>query len=151
MIDYGGYAENIVSSRFLVGLGNFTFLDAALPNNYARQKMECDYREKTALAQLLPDGAYYQIAYNKHGELEAIVPSEGFGITSDKAEDHIFGQGSVLVVRNLIICQDTCKNDQALFKPITLLGVDQAQTTDAGSDIYVSSTDDWKMPNLVQH
>lgn len=151
ILDYGGYAENIVSSRFLVGLGNFTFLDAALPNNYARQKMECDYREKTALAQLLPDGCYYQIAFNKHGELEAVVPSEGFGITSDKAEDHIFGQGSVLVVRNLIICQDTCKNDQALFKPITLLGVDQVQSTDASDDVYVSSTDDWKMPNLIQH
>jgi hypothetical protein len=151
LVDYGGYAENIVSSRFLVGFGNFTFLDAALPNNYARQKMECDYREKTGLVQILPDHAYYQIAFNKHGELENIVPSEGFGITSDKAEDRLFGQGSVLVVRNLLICQHTCKNDDALFKPITLLGLEQGgNTTDCTNDTFVSSTDDWKNPANFQ-
>jgi hypothetical protein len=144
ILDYGGYAETIVSSRFLVGLGNFTFLDAALPNNYARQKMECDYREKTGLVQLLPDGEYYQIAFNKHGELEAIVPSEGFGITNEKAEDHLFGQGSILVVRNLLVCQDTCKNDDALFKPVTLLGIEQPSATSEVVDN--SSTDEWKAP-----
>jgi hypothetical protein len=149
LTDYGGYAENIVSSRFLVGFGNFTFLDAALPNNYARQKMECDYREKTGLAQLLPDGAYYQIAFNKHGELEPVVSSEGFGITNDKPEDHLFGQGAVLVVRNLLICQDTVKNDNALFKPITLLGVDEVRSTDVTPDDFVSTTDEWKKPSLV--
>jgi hypothetical protein len=110
--------------------------------------MECDYREKTGLVQVLPDNAYYQIAFNKHGELENIVNSEGFGITSEKAEDHLFGQGSVLVVRNLLICQNTCKNDDALFKPITLLGVESGNaTTDAASDEYVSSTDDWRIPD----
>jgi hypothetical protein len=110
--------------------------------------MECDYREKTGLVQILPDHAYYQIAFNKHGELENIVASEGFGITSEKAEDHLFGQGSVLVVRNLLICQHTCKNDDALFKPITLLGLDQGgSTTDATNDTFVSSTDDWKVPS----
>jgi hypothetical protein len=35
-----------------------------------------------------------------------------------------------------------------LFKPITLLGVESGNaTTDAASDEYVSSTDDWRIPD----
>jgi hypothetical protein len=113
--------------------------------------MECDFRQKTGLVQILPSHAYYQIAFNKHGELENVVDSEGFGITSEKAEDRLFGQGSVLVVRNLVICQNTCKNDDALFKPVTLLGIDQApNSTDANCDeIPSDSTSDWHNPAIL--
>jgi hypothetical protein len=121
ILDYGGYAETIVSQRFLVGFGNFTFLDAALPNNYARQKYDCDYRQRTALAQLLPDEFYYQIAFNKHGELEAVVPAEAFGVTDCKPENRIFGQGSVLVIRNLLVCQSCASNCESLFVPLNKL------------------------------
>lgn len=121
ILDYGGYAETIVSSRFIVGFGNFTFLDAALPNNYARQKYQCDYRQTTALAQLLPDDFYYQTAFNKHGELEAVIPTEAFGITNCKPEDRLFGQGSVLIIRNLIVCQSPLPNCESLYRPLTLL------------------------------
>lgn len=118
ILDYGGYAETVMSYRFLVGFGNFTFLDAAMPNNYARQKYDADYRQRTGLAQLLPDECYYQIAFNKHGELEAVVPAEGFGVTDCKPENRIFGQGSVLVIRNLVVSQSHETKFKPLFAPI---------------------------------
>ncbi len=126
LVDYGGYAETIVSSRFIVGFGNFTFLDGSLPNNYAHQKFDCDYRQRTALAQILPDDFYYQINFNKHGELEAVIPTEAFGITNCKPEDRIFGQGTVLIIRNLVVCQSEQPNCESLYKPLNLLGCDDA-------------------------
>jgi hypothetical protein len=118
VIDYGGYAETIVSQRFLVGFGNFTFLDAALPGS---AKLNCGYRQQSALAQLLPDDHYYQTAFNKHGELEAVVPAEAFGITDCKPEHRIFGQGTVLIIRNLNVCQTCESNCSPLFVPVNQL------------------------------
>lgn len=104
-LEYGGDTNGIsLSEEWLLCFGTYSFLDAYLPNNYAREKIKHGYVNASALVQLNKNETYKQPYHNKKGELENIR-KENFLIQKEesKEENRLFGQGSILCLSNFHI------------------------------------------------
>lgn len=110
-LEYGGISEDVKSNEFLFCMGTFSFLDACLPKNYAREQVKNGYINKTALVQLQPENNYRQIYMNKKGELEHIHIQDTFIFNSSLINDDIheigkingklFGQGAKISISSI--------------------------------------------------
>ena len=101
VINYGGYAEEVHSCRFLVSFGTTDFLDAALPSNFSRFGVAQNYIARTAFVQLQETDQYSQIYFNKWGQLEGVEPAVTFAVPGDDSSARLFGQGAIMTVKYL--------------------------------------------------
>lgn len=141
VIEHGGYAQKLCSDRFVFGFGINSFIDAALPNNYARKRFECDHRQKTALVQLMDDRHYYEIHHGAYGELELCNPDSSFVISRRTIRDKkclFFGQGAKMRINYVrVMCVTLCHPEMMHF---TNQGPSGSQCVQTGSHHYQSES-----------
>lgn len=111
LIDYGGAVEQETPFKSIVGgIGNFDFLDAALPNNYSRSLIGPlpGNTNNSALVQLDSIGEYAEIDLNIFGQRTGIADinntfliNETTPILPDQAKR--FGQGEITRVKRLAL------------------------------------------------
>lgn len=116
LIDYGGEEELVDVESVRVGFGTFSLLDAALPNNYARNyvtdvlPLSPATRDisSSALVQLDLTNTYRELFPNPITGLERplVDPSVTFAYVlnetpDDNREVKLFGQGAILKIRVL--------------------------------------------------
>lgn len=113
LIDYGGAVEQEVKLKSLVGfIGNFDFLDAALPNNYSRSLIGPlpDNSNNSALVQLRPVGDYAQIDLNVFGVRTGITNLDDTFFYNDNGptvpdQVKLFGQGAIARFASIALSQ----------------------------------------------
>jgi hypothetical protein len=96
--ELGGYAAPIDISTVLIGVGTGSMLDAYLPDNYSRSRLQDTYYNLTALVPLAPLENYFQSYFNMYGEQKPAV-RENFATDSPDVNYRLFGQGYVFKVR----------------------------------------------------
>jgi len=117
----GGYTEDIYPTRLLVNFGTGSLLDASLPNNYDRVRAKNDEVDMTALVPLQDNineskTNYYELYHDKLGQMKPVNRNDTFAVVSNDPAFRLFGQGDVMIVRNLWVIQRRTFNDYRLPK-----------------------------------
>jgi hypothetical protein len=107
--DDGGFADPVRVSSIAVGFGTFSMVDASLPDNYSRNLQGGTYAPP-GLAQLEVDANTYSPDYVDPLTGLFVLGARTFVQTGVAPCDRIWGQGSELVVQNLLVYQQ-----QSLF------------------------------------
>jgi hypothetical protein len=111
--DLGGENETVEISKILVGFGNFSLLDKAIPNDYSRIFVTSIDSNKqisnSALVQLEEKEIYKEMLRSLDGEERQLLnPKITFAYVLNETSNNnknikLFGQGSILKIKKLKI------------------------------------------------
>lgn len=102
--DDGGYAVPVTVSSVAVGFGTYSMVDASLPDNYSRNLQGGAYAPP-GLAQLEVDPNFYSPDYVDPLTGLFVLGARTFVQSGAASCDRVWGQGSELVVQNLLVYQ----------------------------------------------
>ncbi len=106
----GGYASDVYVRRVLIDFGTGSLLDAALPNNYSRSRVDKEGKSGSALVSVQDNPSstqtnYYELYQAKLGGLTPVNRSTAFAVTDAGPQYRLFGQGDVLKIQNILVLQ----------------------------------------------
>jgi hypothetical protein len=165
VIDWGGLVRPVqLSSAVRVGFFHMTWMDAGLPNNYARQHVDdcADALNKTHLMPVLrqlpskkkSSYNYYNEYHNKSG-VQVPLRDEAWCLTKYDAKKDNFGQGALTRVRYLKISYtDNCCRDCSVGRCGLIKCTDTKEDNlgeevdnllrEAGSSVFFGEFENWE-------